>query len=153
MCNYAYIRVSSREQNVARQVEAMLEIGIKKKDMFIDKQSGKDFNREKYQKLLRRLKSTDVVYIKSIDRLGRNYEEIIEQWKVITKEKNADIFVLDFPLLNTTNQVGGVTGKFLADLVLQILSYVAQIERENIKQRQAEGIRVAKRNEIGRAHV
>lgn len=91
MCNYAYIRVSSREQNVARQVEAMLEIGIKKKDMFIDKQSGKDFNREKYQKLLRRLKSTDVVYIKSIDRLGRNYEEIIEQWKVITKEKNADI--------------------------------------------------------------
>lgn len=87
MCNYAYIRVSSREQNVARQVEAMLEIGIKKKDMFIDKQSGKDFNREKYQKLLRRLKSTDVVYIKSIDRLGRNYEEIIEQWKVITKEK------------------------------------------------------------------
>ena len=98
--------------------------------MFIDKQSGKDFNREKYQKLLRRLKSTDVVYIKSIDRLGRNYEEIIEQWKVITKEKNADIFVLDFSLLNTTNQVGGVTGKFLADLVLQILSYVAQIERE-----------------------
>ena len=85
MCNYAYIRVSSREQNVARQVEAMLEIGIKKKDMFIDKQSGKDFNREKYQKLLRRLKSTDVVYIKSIDRLGRNYEEIIEQWKVIKK--------------------------------------------------------------------
>ena len=116
--------------------------------MFIDKQSGKDFNREKYQKLLRRLKSTDVVYIKSIDRLGRNHEEIIEQWKVITKEKNADIFVLDFSLLNTTNQVGGVTGKFLADLVLQILSYVAQIERENIKQRQAEGIRVAKRNGV-----
>ena len=116
--------------------------------MFIDKQSGKDFNREKYQKLLRRLKSTDVVYIKSIDRLGRNYEEIIEQWKVITKEKNADIFVLDFSLLNTTNQVGGVTGKFLADLVLHILSYVAQIERENIKQRQAEGIRVAKRNGV-----
>lgn len=144
MCNYAYIRVSSREQNVARQVEAMLEIGIKKKDMFIDKQSGKDFNREKYQKLLRRLKSTDVVYIKSIDRLGRNYRTMESDYK----RKNADIFVLDFPLLNTTNQVGGVTGKFLADLVLQILSYVAQIERENIKQRQAEGIRVAKRNGV-----
>lgn len=143
MKKYAYIRVSTRDQNIARQVEAMKEIGIDKKNMFIDKQSGKDFKRKYYQKLLKKVKEGDVIYIKSIDRLGRNYEEIIQQWNIITKSKNVDIIVLDFPLLNTTEQVNGLTGKFISDLVLQILSYVAQVERDNIKQRQREGIKIA----------
>lgn len=143
MNTYAYIRVSSRDQNIDRQVEAMKEIGIDENKMYIDKKSGKDFNRESYQRLLKRLKKDDIVYIKSIDRLGRNYDEIIEQWHMITREKEADIIVLDFPLLNTREQVNGLTGKFISDLVLQILSYVAQVERENIKQRQKEGIQIA----------
>lgn len=143
MEKYAYIRVSSRDQNVDRQVEAMKKAGIKKSNMFIDKQSGKDFQRENYQKMLRKIKSNDVVYVKSIDRLGRNYDEIIQQWNTITKEKNVDIVVLDFPLLNTQEKINGLTGKFVADLILQILSYVAQIERENIHQRQREGIAIA----------
>ena len=141
---YAYIRVSTREQNIDRQVEAMKEVGINKDKMFIDKQSGKDFERKNYKKMLRKLKAGDEVYIKSIDRLGRNYEEIIEQWRILTKDKNVDVSVLDLPLLDTRNKINGLTGKFIADLVLQILSYVAQIERENIRQRQAEGIRIAK---------
>lgn len=148
MNKYAYIRVSSKDQNIARQVEAMLNIGILEKDMYIDKQSGKDFHREQYQLLLKRLKSGDELYIKSIDRLGRDYDEIQEQWRRLTKKINIDIIVLDFPLLDTRNQVNGITGKFIADLVLQILSYVAQIERENTKQRQAEGIRIAKEKGI-----
>ena len=145
MKRYAYIRVSTKEQNIARQVEAMKAIGILEKHMFIDKQSGKDFLRNEYCKLLRIIKEGDTIYIKSIDRLGRNYDEIIEQWHTIVK-RNVDIVVLDFPLLNTKEQVNGLTGKFIADLVLQILSYVAQIERENIKQRQKEGIAIAKEN-------
>lgn len=112
--------------------------------MFIDKQSGKDFKRKNYLKMIKKLKSGDEIYIKSIDRLGHNYEEIIEQWQYLTKIKDVDIIVLDFPLLDTRNKVNGVTRKFISDLVLQILSYVAQIERENIKQRQAEGIKLAK---------
>ena len=148
MNKYAYIRVSSKDQNIARQVEAMLNIGILEKDMYIDKQSGKDFHREQYQLLLKRLKSGDELYIKSIDRLGRDYDEIQEQWRRLTKKVNIDIIVLDFPLLDTRNQVNGITGKFIADLVLQILSYAAQIERENTKQRQAEGIRIAKEKGI-----
>lgn len=144
MNKYGYIRVSSKDQNIDRQVVALLEIGIAEKNLFIDKQSGKDFERKGYRRLIRKLKAGDEVYIKSIDRLGRNYEEIIEQWNFLTKEKNIEIIVLDFPLLDTKNQISGVTGKFIADLVLQILSYVAQIERENIKQRQAEGIQLAK---------
>lgn len=144
MERYGYIRVSSKDQNIERQVAALLEIGIAKKNMFIDKQSGKDFKRKEYKRMVRKIKAGDEIYIKSIDRLGRDYEEIIEQWNFLTKEKNVDIIVLDFPLLNTKNQISGLTGKFIADLVLQILSYVAQIERENIKQRQAEGIQIAK---------
>lgn len=144
MSKYAYIRVSSKDQNIARQVEAMLEMGLLKKEMYIDKQSGKDFKRKNYKRLIKKLKEGDELYIKSIDRLGRNYDEILEQWRFLTRVKNIDIVVLDFPLLDTRNQVNGITGKFVSDLVLQILSYVAQIERENIKQRQAEGIRIAK---------
>ena len=122
----------------------MKEAGIDKSKMFIDKQSGKDFERKNYKKMLRKLKAGDEVYIKSIDLRGRNYDEIIEQWRILTKDKDVDVSVLDFPLLDTKNKINGLTGKFIADLVLQILSYVAQIERENIRQRQAEGIRIAK---------
>lgn len=148
MKKYAYIRVSSKDQNIARQVEAMQNIEILEKEMFIDKQSGKDFQREQYQLLLQQLQSGDELYIKSIDRLGRDYDEIQEQWRYLTKKVNIDIIVLDFPLLDTRNQVNGITGKFIADLVLQILSYVAQVERENTRQRQAEGIRIAKEKGI-----
>ena len=148
MEKYAYIRVSSKDQNIARQVEAMQKLGLTQKQMFIDKQSGKNFERKNYQRLLKKIKANDELFIKSIDRLGRNYEEIIEQWRYLTKTKNADITVLDFPLLNTNNQINGITGKFIADLVLQILSYVAQIERENTRQRQAEGIRIARENGV-----
>ena len=144
MAKYAYIRVSSKDQNIARQVEAMQEVGLTKKQMYIDKQSGKDFIRKNYQRLVKKLKAGDELYIKSIDRLGRDYDEILEQWRYLTRAKDIELIVLDFPLLDTRNQVNGVTGKFIADLVLQILSYVAQIERENTKQRQAEGIRIAK---------
>ena len=148
MKKYAYIRVSSKDQNIARQVEAMRKIGIAQTEMYIDKQSGKDFERENYQLLLKQLQSGDELYIKSIDRLGRDYDEIQEQWRYLTKRLNTDIIVLDFPLLDTRNQVNGMTGKFVADLVLQILSYVAQVERENTKQRQAEGIRIAKESGV-----
>lgn len=144
MERYAYIRVSTKEQNIARQVASMNELGISKNFMYIDKQSGKDFNRRNYKRLLKKLSSGDELYIKSIDRLGRNYDEIIEQWRFLTKTKDVDIIVLDFPLLDTRNKSNGLTGKFIADLVLQILSYVAQIERENIHQRQTEGIQLAK---------
>lgn len=130
MAKYAYIRVSSKDQNIARQVEAMQEVGLTKKQMYIDKQSGKDFVRKNYQRLVKKMKTGDELYIKSIDRLGRNYEEIMEQWRYLTKTKNVSITVLDFPLLNTKDQMNGITGKFVADLVLQILSYVAQIERK-----------------------
>lgn len=143
MCRYGYVRVSSRDQNTARQTEALMMAGIRQKDIFTDKQSGKDFDRTGYKKLVRKLKSGDEVYLKSIDRLGRDYDEILEQWRYLTKVKNVDIIVLDFPLLDTRKQVTGITGKFIADLVLQILSYVAQVERENIHQRQMEGIRLA----------
>ena len=141
---YGYIRVSSKEQNEVRQLIAMREFGIGEKNLFIDKQSGKDFHRPKYQKLLRKLKENDLVVIKSIDRLGRNYEEIIEQWRIITKERKTNIVVLDMPLLDTRVKERDLTGTFISDLVLQILSYVAQTERESIRKRQAEGIAAAK---------
>ncbi|MEG2507761.1 MAG: recombinase family protein [Longicatena sp.] len=141
---YGYVRVSSKDQNLDRQLVAMQEKGILNKNIYQDKQSGKDFHRSSYQRLLKKIKEGDVLYVKSIDRLGRNYEDIIEQWRIITKLKKADIVVLDFPLLNTQSQVNGLTGQFIADLVLQILSYVAEVERKNIKQRQREGIEVAK---------
>ena len=142
---YGYARVSSKDQNLARQITALSQIGIKKNNLFIDKQSGKDFDRPGYQKLIKKIQAHDELYIKSIDRLGRNYDDIIEQWRILTKVKKADVIVLDFPLLDTRRAVGGVTGKFVADLVLQILSYVAQGERENTHQRQLEGIREAKK--------
>ncbi|MBW9212839.1 MULTISPECIES: recombinase family protein [Terrabacteria group] len=145
---YGYIRVSTREQNIDRQLTAILKEGIEVKQIYVDKASGKDFNRRKYKKLIRKLKEGDELYIKSIDRLGRNYDEIIKEWNDITKEKNAEIIVLDFPLLDTRNQINNLTGKFLSDIVLQILSYVAQIERENTHQRQMEGIWEAKKRGV-----
>ncbi|MBO5127282.1 MAG: recombinase family protein [Clostridia bacterium] len=140
---YAYIRVSSREQNEDRQVIAMREFGISDNFMVIDKQSGKDFNRPGYQRLMKKIKPGDTLVIKSIDRLGRNYEEILEQWRILTKEKKADIVVLDMPLLDTRNG-RDLTGTLIADIVLQLLSYVAQTEREFIRQRQKEGVAAAK---------
>ena len=140
---YGYIRVSSIDQNENRQLLAMHEKQIPAKNLYIDKQSGKDFERPNYKKLVKKLKPGDLLYILSIDRLGRNYKEIQEQWRILTKEKEIDICVIDMPLLDTRNGKD-LIGTFIADLVLQILSYVAQIERENTKQRQAEGIRIAK---------
>ena len=140
---YAYIRVSSKDQNEDRQVSAMLNFGINPKNIYMDKQSGKDFQRPGYKKLLKKLKPDDTLVIKSIDRLGRNYEEILDQWRIITKEKRVAVVVLDMPLLDT-RQGRDLTGTLIADIVLQLLSYVAQTEREFIRQRQAEGIAAAK---------
>lgn len=140
---YGYVRVSTREQNEQRQVIALNEYGITGKQIYMDKQSGKDFERANYRRLIRKMKSGDTLIIKSIDRLGRNYDEILEQWRLITKEKGVSIIVLDMPLLNT-KQDRDLTGVLIADIVLQLLSYVAQTERENIRQRQAEGIAAAK---------
>lgn len=140
---YAYIRVSSRDQNETRQVLSMEKLKIDKKNIFIDKQSGCDFNRPAYQKLLKKLKKGDVLYIKSIDRLGRNYKEIISQWQHLSKEKKIDIVVLDMPLLDTRCE-NDLLKSFVVELVLQILSFVAENERTNIRARQAEGIEAAK---------
>lgn len=140
---YGYVRVSSRDQNDDRQIIAMNEFGVEEKFIYLDKQSGKDFERPQYQKLMRRLKNGDTLVIKSIDRLGRNYDEILVQWCTITKQKKAAIVVLDMPLLDT-RQNRDLTGTLIADIVLQLLSYVAQTEREFIKQRQKEGIAAAK---------
>ncbi len=143
MSIYGYVRVSSTDQNEDRQMIALREVPVPEKNIFVDKQSGKDFDRPNYKKLVRKLKSGDLLYVLSIDRLGRNYEEIQKQWRVLTKEIRIDICVLDMPLLNTQNGKD-LMGTFIADLVLQILSFVAQSERENIKKRQAEGIAAAK---------
>ncbi|MBR2742864.1 MAG: recombinase family protein [Clostridia bacterium] len=140
---YGYIRVSSADQNEARQMAAIKELGINGCNIFIDKQSGKDFERPQYKRLMKRIKPGDLIYIQSIDRLGRNYNEIQTQWRVLTKEKGADICVLDMPLLDTRTGKD-LMGTFIADLVLQILSFVAQNERENTHKRQAEGIAAAK---------
>lgn len=140
---YGYIRVSSRDQNEDRQLVAMRGLSISERNIFMDKQSGKDFNRPQYQKLVRKLKKDDLLYIKSIDRLGRNYEEIQNQWRVLTKEKGIDVVVLDMPLLDT-RRGKDLMGTFLSDIVLQVLSFVAENERTTIKQRQAEGIAAAK---------
>ena len=140
---YGYARVSTREQNEERQLIALREFGLNNGQIILDKQSGKDFDRRGYRRLLRKLKDGDTLVIKSIDRLGRNYEEILEQWRVITKEKKAAIVVLDMPLLDTRKS-RDLTGTLIADIVLQLLSYVAQTEREFIHQRQAEGIAAAK---------
>ncbi len=141
--NYGYARVSTREQKEDRQLKALLEMEIPKDNIFVDKESGKDFNRVCYRRLISKLQTDDVLYIKSIDRLGRNYEEIIEQWKFITKTKNADIVVLDMPILDT-RQGKDLMGTFLSDVVLALLSYVSENERINIRKRQAEGIAIAK---------
>ena len=141
--SYGYIRVSTKEQNDDRQRVSMLDFGIPEKNIFLDKQSGKDFERPSYKRLVKKLKPGDTLVIKSIDRLGRNYDEILEQWRLITKEKRVGIVVLDMPLLDTRAD-RDLTGTLIADIVLQLLSYVAQTEREFIRQRQAEGIAAAK---------
>lgn len=140
---YGYVRVSTRDQNEDRQLVALSELQVPKKNIFIDKQSGKDFDRPRYKKLLRKMKKGDLLYIKSIDRLGRNYNEIQEQWRILTKDKGVDIVVLDMPLLDT-RRGKDLMGTFLSDIVLQVLSFVAENERINIRQRQAEGIAAAK---------
>ncbi|MBQ9082562.1 MAG: recombinase family protein [Clostridia bacterium] len=140
---YGYVRVSSTDQNEDRQLDAMHEAGVAEKHIYMDKQSGKNFERPQYRRMVRKLKPGDLLYILSIDRLGRNYEEILKQWRVLTKESGVDICVLDMPLLDTRNGKD-LMGTFIADLVLQILSFVAQNERENIRKRQAEGIAAAK---------
>ena len=141
---FGYMRVSTKEQCEERQLIALKDFPVQEDKIFMDKLSGKDFNRPQYRQLLRKLKPGDLLVVKSIDRLGRNYEEILEQWRTITKEKQADIVVLDMPLLDTRQTGRDLTGTFVADLVLQILSYVAQTERENIRQRQKEGIAAAR---------
>ena len=145
---YGYIRMSSKEQNIDRQMSTLLKEGLDKKHIFIDKQSGKNFDRPSYKRLLKKLEKEDVLIIKSIDRLGRNYAEIIEQWHVITKVKQADIYVFDFPLLDTRKKDNDLTGTFIVVFFLQILSYVAQTEREFIHQRQAEGIATAQQRGV-----
>lgn len=141
---YGYVRVSSINQNVDRQVEEMYKLHLKDEQIYIDRQSGKDFERRNYLRLKKRLKKDDLLIVKSIDRLGRNYEMIIEEWHYITKIVSADIFVIDMPLLDTRTEGQNLVGKFISDIVLQILSFVAETERDNIHQRQAEGIRIAK---------
>lgn len=140
---YGYVRVSAKDQNEDRQIIAMREVGVSEKNIYMDKQSGKDFKRKQYKRLVRKMKKDDLLYIKSIDRLGRSYEEIIEQWRYLTKEKRIDIIVLDMPLLDT-RRGKDLMGTFLSDIVLQVLSFVAENERSNIRQRQAEGIAAAK---------
>lgn len=145
---YGYIRVSTKDQCEDRQIAAMAEFPVPGENLFTDKLSGKDFNRPQYKKMMKKLRRGDILVIKSIDRLGRNYAEIQNQWKIITKDKHVDIVVLDMPLLDTRTSRKDLTGTFIADLVLQILSYVAQTERENIKQRQKEGIAAAKKRGV-----
>ena len=140
---YGYVRVSSIDQNEDRQMAALREVTVPEEKIFVDKQSGKDFERTQYKRLLRKLNENSVLYIKSIDRLGRNYGELNEQWRIITKEKKADIVVIDMPLLDTRREKN-LLGTFISDVVLALLSYVAENERTNIKQRQAEGIAAAK---------
>lgn len=141
---YGYIRVSTTTQKIDRQLDELIKLGLTKNQIFIDKQSGKDFERANYQKLKKKLKCGDLLLIKSIDRLGRNYDMIIEEWKDLVNNKSVDIMVIDMPLLDTRVEGKNLVGKFISDIVLQILSFVAENERDNIKKRQAEGIRIAK---------
>lgn len=144
---YGYVRVSTREQNEDRQIRAMDERCVPRENIYIDKQSGKDFNRPRYQKMVGKMRQNDLLYIKSIDRLGRNYDEILEQWRILTKEKKVNIVVLDMPLLDT-RRGQDLMGTFLSDIVLQVLSFVAQNEREAIRERQREGIEAAKKRGV-----
>lgn len=148
MQKYGYVRVSTREQNEARQLDALAPYEIPQKNLFVEKKSGKDFDRPVYKRLMKRLRPGDLLIVKSIDRLGRNYDEILEEWRHITREIRADVLILDMPLLDTRTKGRDLTGTFIADLVLQILSYVAQTERENIRRRQMEGIVAAKRQGV-----
>ena len=148
MRKFGYIRVSAKDQNPERQFAALEELNIPKKNIYLDKISGKDFSRPAYQKMIKKLRKGDIVIIKSIDRLGRNYGEILEQWRMLTREIGVDIQVVDMPLLNTNSFHEDLTGVFISDLVLQILAYVAETERTFIKQRQAEGIAIAKANGV-----
>ena len=141
---YAYARVSARDQNLDRQIEAFATFGVEKTHIFCDKKSGRDFDRSGYKRMFARLRRGDLLVIKSIDRLGRNYEMFIEEWTAITEKKGADILVLDMPVLDTRSKDGGLVGRFISDVVLQVLSFVAENERENMRARQAEGIRCAK---------
>ncbi|WP_419057706.1 recombinase family protein [Enorma massiliensis] len=141
---YGYARVSTREQNLDRQLMALEEFGVERENVFADRASGRDFERPEWIRMKEALREGDVLVVKSIDRFGRSYEEIIEQWREITKEIRADVVVLDMPLLDTREDKGGVTGALISDIVLQLLSYVAQVERESIHQRQAEGIAAAR---------
>ncbi len=143
MKEYGYARVSSRDQNEGRQIAALKEMGIEEGNIFVDKKSGRDFERTMYKRMINKVREDDVIYIKSIDRLGRNYREILEQWEIITKKKKADIVVLDMPILDTRRDKD-LIGTFLSDIVLALLSYVAETERTSIRQRQSEGIAVAK---------
>lgn len=143
MAKYGYVRVSTREQKTDRQMEAMLEYGLDEKHIFTDKLSGKDFNRPGYRKLLKKLKKGDLLIIKSIDRLGRDYKEILEEWRKIVRSKGAGIEVIDLPILNTTQEIDGIAGVLIADILLRLLAYVSQTERDFIRQRQAEGIAIA----------
>jgi Site-specific recombinases, DNA invertase Pin homologs len=147
MADYGYIRVSSKDQNEERQLVAMRDYGIKEKNIFIDKQSGKDFDRPAYKRLIKKLLPDDTIVIKGIDRLGRNYQEILDQWRIITKNKSVAIVVLDMPILDTRAK-HDLTGAFIADIMLQLHSYIAETEREFIRQRQAEGIAIAKANGV-----
>lgn len=148
MIEYGYIRVSTKDQNADRQYNALEEAGIDRKKYFIDYESGKNFDRTNYKKLVRVLKKGDVLYVKAIDRFGRNYDEIIEQWSFLVRKKGIDIVVLDCPILDTRVKTNGLTSKVITDIFLQLMSYVAQIERDNIKQRQFEGIQAAKEKGI-----
>lgn len=148
MTYYGYARVSAKDQNLDRQINALTDFGIGISQIYQDKQSGKDFNRPQYRRLLEKCKKGDVIVIKELDRLGRNYDEIIEEWRLITKQRGIDIVILDMPLLDTRQKENDITSMFIADLVLQILSYVAHMEREKIRSRQAEGIRLAKANGV-----
>ena len=141
---YGYVRVSTAQQHIDRQIDALLDMGLSKDSIYVDYESGKDFNRRNYRKLIRKLKKNDLLIIKSIDRLGRDYNMIIDEWRLITKEKEADIMVIDMPLLDTRIEGKNLVGKFISDIVLQVLSFVAQNERETMRVRQAEGIKTAK---------
>ena len=145
---YGYARVSTREQNLDRQIAALMEAGVAKNKIFSDKQSGKDFARPQYQKMKYKMKPGDVMFVKELDRLGRNYDEIIAEWRELTKVKGVDIVVLDMPLLDTRQGEGGLTGQFISDMALTILSYVADIERQKNRRRQAEGIAIAREKGI-----
>ena len=146
--NYGYARVSTIAQNLDRQLEELTKLGLDEKYIYTDKESGKDFNRTNYKKLCRKLKPGDVLFIKAIDRLGRNYNMVLDEWRILTKEKGIDIVVIDMPLLDTRIEGKNLVGKFIADVVLQVLSFVAENERETMRKRQAEGIRIAKQKGI-----